>query len=77
MSTYPNSRSDFDAMTFFDGDALRPFASETPAQREAEKHAVDYALRNVQLPDGLLTRLRKLVYSIPDDSADCVDWLGC
>ena len=39
--------------------------------------AIDAALRCVPLPDGLLTRLNRLVRILPDESADHVDWLGC
>jgi hypothetical protein len=31
----------------------------------------------VPLPQGLITRLGLIAYSIPDDAADKVDWLGC
>jgi hypothetical protein len=39
--------------------------------------AIDEALRSVPLPQGLLTRLGLIAYSISEDSADQVDWLGC
>jgi hypothetical protein len=77
MSNYLESKSVFDAWTVFNGDSGIPFGSETAAQRAAEERAVDYALRNVQLPDGLLTRLGRLVYTISDEPADRVDWLSC
>ena len=77
MSYNLQSKSAFDALSILNGDASFAIAGETPAQRAAEERAVDLALRNVQLPDGLLTRLGKLAYTIPDESADQVDWLGC
>jgi hypothetical protein len=77
MANNLQSKSIFDALSFLNGDANLSFASETAAERAAEERAVDYALRNVQLPDGLLTRLGKLVYTMSDDAADQVDWLGC
>jgi hypothetical protein len=39
--------------------------------------AIDRALRDVPLPDGLITRLGELVYRASDESADRWDWLGC
>jgi hypothetical protein len=77
MSYNLQSKSIFDALSFLDADATLPFSGETAAQRAAEERAVDYALRDVQLPDGLLARLGKLVYTMPEDSIDQIDWLGC
>jgi hypothetical protein len=39
--------------------------------------AIDAALRSVPLPDGLMTRLGMLVFLMPDEATDPVDWLGC
>ena len=39
--------------------------------------AIDHALRDVPLPEGLLTRLGEMVYSVSDAPADRLDWLGC
>ena len=39
--------------------------------------AIDSALRSVPLPEGLMTRLGKLVYAMPDEATDQVDYLGC
>lgn len=39
--------------------------------------AIDSALRSVPLPSGLMTRLGKLAYTLSDETADQVDWLGC
>jgi hypothetical protein len=39
--------------------------------------AVDAALRSVPLPDGMLNRLKKLAFSMPDEAAGQVDYLGC
>ena len=39
--------------------------------------AIDRRLRDVPLPDGLMTRLGKMVYNVCDEQADRVDWLGC
>ena len=35
------------------------------------------AAREFAMRDGLLTRLDLLVYAMPDEAADSVDWLGC
>ena len=42
-----------------------------------EDSAIDLALCAVPLPDGLMTRLGMLVYTMPEDAPDQVDWLGC
>lgn len=77
MSYNLQSKPVFDALSFLDADAALCFAGETSAQRAAEERAVDFALRNVQLPHGLLTRLGKLVYAMSDETTDSADWLGC
>jgi hypothetical protein len=43
----------------------------------AADSAIDEALRSVPLPQGLMTRLGLIAYTIQDDAADKVDWLGC
>ena len=43
----------------------------------AADRALDAALRSVPLPDGLITRLGMLVYTMPDETADQVNCLGC
>jgi hypothetical protein len=48
-----------------------------PYSSHAADSAIDEALRSVPLPHGLLTRLGMIAYSISEDSADQVDWLGC
>jgi hypothetical protein len=50
------------------------FASKPP---HSVDRAIDAALRSVPLPDGLMTRLGKLAYAMPDETADQVDCLGC
>jgi hypothetical protein len=42
-----------------------------------EDSAIDLALCAVPLPDGLMTRLGMLVYTMPEEAPDQVDWLGC
>jgi hypothetical protein len=39
--------------------------------------AIDAALRSVPLPEGLLTRLGIVAYTVSEDSSDKHDWLGC
>jgi len=77
MSQNLPSKSIFDELSLLDSVAAFPFTGETSAQRAAEERAVDFALRNVQLPLGLLTRLGKMVYAMSDETTDSADWLGC
>jgi hypothetical protein len=77
MSNYLQSKSVFDALSFLNGDSSVSIGGEKAAQRVAEEHLIDAALRNVKLPDGLLARLGKLAYVMSDDARDQVDWLGC
>jgi hypothetical protein len=44
---------------------------------QSEDRAIDVVLRSVPLPDGLMTRLGRLVSTMADDAPDHVDWLGC
>jgi hypothetical protein len=71
------SKSVLDALSLLNGNSDLSVTSEAAAQRVAEELLIDAALRNVKLPDGFLTRLGKLAYAMPDDTADQVDWLGC
>jgi hypothetical protein len=77
MSYHLDSRSIFDPLSFTAGDAPFSVAGESVHHRVAAKHAMDSALRNVPLPEGMMTRLAKLAHSLPDESADQVDYLGC
>jgi hypothetical protein len=40
-------------------------------------NAVDVALRSVPLPDGMLNRLKRMAFTMPDEAAGQVDYLGC
>jgi hypothetical protein len=51
-------------------DRSRPFIQSTDG-------AIDVALRNVPLPDGLLGRLKRLVVTMPDETSGQIDYLGC
>ncbi len=77
MSYHLNSKPVFDPFAFVNGDAAVPFSGVPALHSATTDHAIDAALRGVPLPDGLLTRLGKLVYSMSDEAADQVDWLGC
>ena len=59
------------------GDSPNGASHENPPRVHSTDMAIDAALRSVPLPDGLLTRLDMLVYAMPDEAADSVDWLGC
>jgi hypothetical protein len=59
------------------GNAACNLAQNVRPPDHSEDRAIDIALRAVPLPDGLMTRLGRLVYSMPDDAPDHVDWLGC
>lgn len=63
--TFPNPA---DSVASFDGSL--PFIQSTD-------RSVDAALRSVPLPDGFLTRLKKLAYTVSDEAADQMDYLGC
>jgi hypothetical protein len=39
--------------------------------------ALDSALRRVPLPEGLMTRLGKMICKLSDETADQTDCLGC
>ena len=77
MSYYLHTKSILDSLTFVNGEATVPLAGEPAQQRIAADHALDSALRNVPLPEGMMSRLEKLVCALPDESADQVDWLSC
>jgi hypothetical protein len=44
--------------------------------RSADR-AIDNALRNVPLPEGLLRRLSQMASTVSDGVSDSVDYLGC
>jgi hypothetical protein len=59
------------------GDAARDGSAQSPGAGRTTDGALDAALRNVPLPQGMLTRFSLLAYTMPEDAADSVDWLGC
>jgi hypothetical protein len=56
---------------------LREDPSEFLSPVRAADRAIDAALRSVPLPEGLLSRLRRLAYTFPDSAADRFDYFGC
>jgi hypothetical protein len=54
----------------------RPVENARPPEHAVDS-AIDTALCAVPLPEGLMTRLGMLVYTMPEDAPDQVDWLGC
>ena len=51
-------------------DQLLPFV-------QSIDNAVDAALRSVPLPDGMLNRLKRMAFTMPDEAAGQIDYLGC
>jgi hypothetical protein len=67
----------FDHHPFTGGQSILPPSKDLLTESRQADRAIDAALRSVPLPQGLMTRLGQLVYAMPDESADHVDWLGC
>jgi hypothetical protein len=76
MSYYLHTKSILDSHTFSNGEAMVPLTGEA-LHRATVDHTLDSALRNVPLPEGIMPRLEKLICTLPDESADQVDWLIC
>ena len=68
------SRPMFGGDRFTDSDdLLPPVGGFAPAGAgESPDRAIDSALRNVPLPDGLLVRMSVLAVTLPDDATDQV-----
>ena len=59
-------------------DLLPPVGGFAPVGAgESPDRAIDTALRNVPLPEGLMVRMTMLAVTLPDDATDQVDYLGC
>jgi hypothetical protein len=71
------SKAFSDPLSCLDAEATLPRPGEFVADRGTADRVLDEALRSVPLPEGLMTRLGRLVYSMPHETADQVDWLGC
>jgi hypothetical protein len=50
---------------------------ETSFVHSGADRVIDQALRSVPLPEGLMSRLGMLVFTMSDETADRVDYLGC
>jgi hypothetical protein len=75
--SYSNSSSASDRYQFhFDVPTSRPDDPACPSLPISDR-AIDVALRSVPLPQGLMTRLGRLVYTMSDDRTDQLDYLGC
>ncbi len=74
--SYSSSLSAFDHYEFFSDKPVARVDGQPSKSGWATDGAIDAALRSVPLPQGLMTRLGKLVYTMPDESADHMDWLG-
>lgn len=71
------SESAFDHGAYAGGDPTLPIAGDSASVHHSSDRAIDAALRSVPLPKGLMTRLGKLAYTVSEESADQMDWLGC
>jgi hypothetical protein len=68
------SRPLFGGDRFTDLDDLLPPVGGFPSMGAGESpdRAIDSALRNVPLPDGLMVRMSMLAVNLPDDATDQV-----
>jgi hypothetical protein len=68
------SRPLFGGDRFTDSDDLLPPVCGFPAvgAGESPDRAIDTALRNVPLPEGLMVRMTMLAVTLPDESTDQV-----
>jgi hypothetical protein len=77
IMSYPYSGSRSDR---YECHYVRPDSRNRDRAAKASQTAdrdIDVALRTVPLPSGLMTRLGRLVYTMSDEAADRVDYLGC
>jgi hypothetical protein len=77
MMSYLHSGSAFDRHEFVHELETSRNQEQPMRSAGAADRALDAALRSVPLPDGLITRLGMFVYTMPDETADQVDCLGC
>jgi hypothetical protein len=71
---YFYSRPLFGGDRFTDSDDMLPHVGGFPpvGAGESPDRAMDAALRNVPLPDGLMVRMSMLAVTLPDDATDQV-----
>ena len=75
--SYPHSKSFFSSTNFvLPADSLAA-PDGSPTFVRSTDRAVDAALRDVPLPEGLMLRLSQLASTMSDEVSDSVDYLGC
>jgi hypothetical protein len=62
---------------YFPADMTPRVAKDGTRSSGSAEPSLDDALRSVPLPEGLLARLRKLVFTMSDERTDRMDYLGC
>jgi len=77
LMSHPHSRRLRDRHEPTNANGHEDSAHSIESSHRTTDSAIDAALRSVPLPNGLLTRLGSLVYAMPEDAPDQVDWLGC
>jgi hypothetical protein len=75
--SYPHSKSFFCSDNFVaPADSLAALDGAPTFVRSSDQ-AVDAALRDVPLPEGMMRRLSQLASTMSDEVSDSVDYLGC
>lgn len=75
--SYPHSKTFLSSVTFTtSADTIAPLHGSLAFIRPGDG-AIDAALRNVPLPEGLMRRLGQLAGSLSDGVSDSIDYLGC
>ena len=77
IMSYPHFSSAFNHREFIPELSASQNSVRSSKSAHSNDRAIDSALRSVPLPEGLMTRLSKLVYTIADERSDQVDCLGC
>jgi hypothetical protein len=62
---------------FPDIEGALPFVGGGSRSIQSTDRAIDTELQGVPLPEGLMSRLVRLAYTLSDDTADRADYLGC
>jgi hypothetical protein len=75
--SYPHSKPISIGDAFFNpANSIAAFDYSRPFV-QSQDGAIDVALRNVPLPDGMLNRLKRLAITMPDETSGQIDYLGC
>jgi hypothetical protein len=69
MPNYIRSELVFDVSAFGNADAPLRIKNQELSPRAAADRAVDFALRDVPLPEGLMKRLASLSLNMPEETA--------